>query len=427
LIFVVVKNETSNFFLLRSADGGMTFREVYRFGEGIGPGGSQAQDVRMLRGMLELTTELPGGGGVGTLFIGEYNFNKARITGSVNDRVRIMKSADRGETWTKVVEWNTNGSNQLGHIHAMKQDPYTGEIYICTGDNNDKSGIIKWDGSSVWPDNRTLAELSGMNGFTVLYGRQRYRVCDVLFDDDHFYTFADTQLPNNPTGSESGIWKGEKDFSSYVRVDNKIFSFDSMHIGWFGEKIGNTFVFTTAREYTSSGAWKEHNTQVYTSNDGDNWHVSGMLNWRDLNNPTLPRYINNVFAHNNKLYIDCIAGAGHYSVIQCDVSKEWNTFEDPVILHPVYYVGNWNTPGNDANSGTSPDVPKRTLNNALTSNRISAGARVKVSGGVFNETNINLNWSGAGLQGRGSVVIEGRGMEETHIIRSAGSGDTYAI
>ncbi len=425
LFFILVKND-SGFFLLKSTDGGATFTNVYTFGEDNGVKGSNPE-VRILRGLLEITRETPGGGSAGTLYLGEYNISRSRIRGSVNDRVRIMKSIDNGDTWTKVTQWNTNGANQVGHVHAMRQDPYTGEIYICTGDNNDKSGLIKWDGNADWPDNKTLAEISVMDGFTVLYGRQRYRVCDVLFDEDHFYTFADTQLPNNPTGSESGIWKGTKDFSSYTRVNNKIFDFDPMHIGWFGEKIGNTFVFTTAREYVGSFPWKEHNTQVYTSIDGENWYVSGVLNWRDLNNPTLPRYINNVFTYNNKLYIDCIAGAGHYSVIQCNVSKEWKSNEDPVILHPVYYVGTWNTPGNDANSGTSPDVPKRTLNNALTSNRICAGARVKVSEGNFHETNINLNWSNTGLQGRGSVVIEGRGMNETHIISSSGSEDTYGI
>ena len=155
---------------------------------------------------------MPGGGGIGTLYIGEYNVCHPRTSGSTNDRVRIMKSVDNGDTWTKVVEWNTNGVNQVGHIHAMKQDPYTGEIYICTGDDNTKSGIIKWNGSSAWADNKTLAEIGTMDGFKVLTGAQRYRVCDVLFDEKYFYTFADTQTPNNPTGSESGIWKRNKRF-----------------------------------------------------------------------------------------------------------------------------------------------------------------------------------------------------------------------
>ena len=101
-----------------------------------------------------------------------------------------------------------------------------------------------------------------------------------------------------------------------------------------------------------------------------NWYTSGVLNWRDLNDPTAVRYINNVFSFNNKLYVDCCEGAGHTSTIQCELTKEWKTYEDPVILHPVFFVGTWNAPGNDANPGTNPDAPKLTLNSALTSNKI---------------------------------------------------------
>jgi hypothetical protein len=430
LIFILVKNN-SGYFLLKSSDGAATFKNVFAFGQGNGPGGTNNSDVRVLRGILELTTNTPDGRGVGTLYLGEYNVSRLRTAGGVDDRIRIMKSVDYGDTWTKVVEWNTNGVNEIGHIHAMEQDPYTGEIYICTGDGINKAGIIKWDGSSAWADNKTLAELGTMKGFSVLTGKQRYRVCDVLFDEKYFYVCTDTQTPNNPTGSESGIWRGTKDFASYVRVDNKIYDYDPMHIGWFGEKIGNTFIFTTSREYVdSSYAWKELNTRIYSSNDGENWYASGVINWRDLGDPTIARYIYSVFSYNNRLYIDCVGGAGHSSTIQCELTKEWKTFEDPVILHPVFFVGKWNAAGNDANPGTNPDAPKLTLSNTLTSNRISAGSRIRVSEGSFSETNINPLWSGTGimfLQGRGSVVIEGSGMDKTHIIRSSGTGNAYAI
>lgn len=428
LIFVPVKDGSGVFHLLKSRDGGATFTDVFTFGEGNGPSGTNAADVRLLRGILELTNPLPGGGGTGTLYIGEYNNSHDRIKGSENDRVRIMRSTDQGNTWSKVVEWNTNGANQVGHIHAMKQDPYTGEIYICTGDVNLKAAIIKWDGRSPWSDNKTPAEIKSMNGFEVLTGTQRYRVCDVLFDENYFYTFADTQTPNNPGGTESGIWRGRKNFSSYTRVDNQVYDYDPMHIGWYGEKIGSTLIFTTAREYVNAdNAWKELNTRVYISNDGINWHSSGVINWRDRSDPARTEYITNVFTHNNKLYIDCVGGAGHFSTIKCDLIKKWKTSEDPVILHPVYFVGTWNTTGNDANSGTNPDAPKQTLKNTITSDNISAAARVKISAGNFNETSIYPLWSGAVIQGRGSVVIEGQGMDKTHIIRSSGSENSYGI
>jgi hypothetical protein len=426
LIFVLVKNN-SGYFLLKSRDGAATFTNVFAFGQGNGPGGTNNPEVRILRSFLELKRNVPAGGGAGTLYVGEYNISHSRISGSTNDRVRIMRSVDNGDTWTKVMEWNTNGSNQVGHIHAMKQDPYTGEIYICTGDGNNKAGIIKWDGSSPWTDNRTMSEIGRMNGFKVLTGAQRNRVCDVLFDGDYFYTFADTPRPDNPSGSESGIWRGSKDFTSYRRVDNQIHDYDPMHIGWYGEKIGNTFIFTTSREYDSGSNWSKLNTEVYCSTNGVNWYASGKIDWIDYGDPTVGRFIDNVFTFNDKLYIDCVEGAGHPSTIQCELNREWKTSEDPVILHPVYFVGSWNNSGNDANPGTNPDAPKRTLNSALTSNRISAGARVRVAAGNYSESSIYPSWSGAMFQGRGSVVIEGQGMSRTHIVRSSGSGNTYGI
>lgn len=427
LIFVLVRNPTNNHFLLKSSDGGMTFANVFTFGAGNGPDGTDVQNVRLLRGILELTRDIPSGGGKGTLFIGEYNVNSSRTPGSTNDRIRIMKSENNGDTWTKVVEWNTNGSNQVGHVHAMKQDPYTGEIYVCLGDYNSKTGIIKWDGNAHWVDNRSIAQTGQMSGFMAFSGSQKYRTCDVLFDEDYFYTFVDTQLPNNPGGVESGIWRGRKNFSSYTRVDNQVYTYDPMHVGWFGEKIGNTFIFTTARESMSGVTWKELNTQVYTSTNGTTWHRSGSLNWRDTGNPIETQYITSVFSHDGKIYLDCSAGAGHSATIQCALSKSWNSFEDPVIIHPVYFVGNWNAAGNDSNRGTNPDAPKRTLISMLSTNSISAGARVRVSAGTFAEQNIHPLWNSVDFQGKGSVVIEGQGMNRTSIVRTSGSGYSYGI
>lgn len=416
LIFILVKDNQDEHFLLKSSDGGATIKNVFAFGQGNGPGNTNTSNVRMLKGLLELGRDVPSGGGKGTLYIGEYNFNSKRIPGSINDRVRIMKSTDNGDTWTKVVEWNTNGASQVGHIHSIVQDPYTGEIYICTGDFGTDLGIIKWDGISEWTDNRTLPQISTMKGFKVFTGLQRYRTCDILFDENYFYTFADTQGINNPVGTESGIWRARKDFSSYTRVDNQIYSYDPMHIGWLGGKIGNTFIFTTAREYIDpSNAWKQLNTQVYTSTDGEHWSVSGVLGWRDFDNPALNKYPANIFAYNNKFYIDCYGGAGHSSTIQCVVNPNWDPQDGPVVLHPVYFLGKWNANGNDSNSGTNADLPKASLGNLMTGSRISQGSRIKISSGTFTVSGIDADWTVPVFKGRGSVVIEGRGMDSTKI------------
>jgi hypothetical protein len=427
LLFVLVQDRATRFCLLKSSDGGLTFKRVYIFGEGNGPGMGNSPSVRLLRGILELKRDVPGGGGKGTLYFGEYNINQNRVAGSVNDRVRIMKSVDNGDTWTKIMEWNTNGINQVGHIHAMQQDPYTGEIYICTGDSFLKAGLIKWDGTSPWIDNATLPTLRSMSGFSVLTGAQRYRVTDVLFDQNSFYTFADTQKPNNLNGTESGIWKGSKDFSSYRRVNNNVYGYDPMHIGWFGERMGNTFIFTTSREVEGTYKWKKLNLQVYTSTDGENWYVSGELRMRDMSPDTTIKYITNIFVLNSRIYIDCLGGSGHYSTIQCELSRKWRVTDDPVILHPVYFVGKWNSKGNDSNSGANPDAPKATLKNILEGSKIPAGARVRISAGTFMEGNISPDCSSTFIQGSGNILIEGKGMDSTFIVRSSAPGDASGM
>jgi hypothetical protein len=200
-----------------------------------------------------------------------------------------------------------------------------------------------------------------------------------------------------------------------------------MHIGWFGEKIGNTFIYTTSREYSTDLGWKELNTRVYISNNGVNWFCTGQLNWRDTGDPTEGLFITTVFSYNNKMYIDCSSSAGHGSTIQCSLSRQWKSYEDPVILHPVYFVGKWNNDGNDNNSGSNADSPKLTLANILSNSRISAGSRVRISPGNFSEPALNPTWNSPIFQGKGSVVLEGSGMDRTHIVRSSGGAGTYGL
>lgn len=120
------------------------------------------------------------------LFFGEYNVASGRVPGSTNDLVRLLKSTDLGETWTTVIEWNTNGSTrQVSHIHAVVQDPDTGLIHILCGDNV-YGGQIRWDGVSAAPAaNTPIASFNGIAGWSALYDTVNpdfYRSGDMLFD-----------------------------------------------------------------------------------------------------------------------------------------------------------------------------------------------------------------------------------------------------
>lgn len=124
--------------------------------------------------------------GATVLLFGEYNVNGSRTPGAANDLVRVLKSTDLGETWTTLIEWNTNGSTrQVSHVHGIVQDPDTGLIHILCGDNV-YGGQIRWDGVSASPAaNTPIANFNGVAGWSALYDTVNpdyFRSGDMLFD-----------------------------------------------------------------------------------------------------------------------------------------------------------------------------------------------------------------------------------------------------
>jgi hypothetical protein len=128
--------------------------------------------------------------GQSVLFYGEYNVGNS-------DPVALWKSTNMGDTWTKVIEWNTSG-HQTRHIHGVVQNPYNKWIYILLGDDNEpgyeQSGIVAWDGTSpVPPDNTSLDRMNTYMGWKTLLGSQAV-TGDVVF------------TPPPPSGSGKVVW-----------------------------------------------------------------------------------------------------------------------------------------------------------------------------------------------------------------------------
>lgn len=105
--------------------------------------------------------------GAGNWCIWDYNVNASRTGGGANDQVRIMKSADGGKTWSKLLSWNTSG-NQIRHVHACRYDPYGKKWYFLLGDAPNNC-IIRWDGTSTAPaDNTALSNFKLTPGWEVI-------------------------------------------------------------------------------------------------------------------------------------------------------------------------------------------------------------------------------------------------------------------
>jgi hypothetical protein len=119
----------------------------------------------------------------GTILFGEYFMNRNRTN------VKIYASRDNGRTWQ--VAYNF-GRNQIRHVHAVQQDPYTEKAWICTGDR-DKDSTVSWttdDGETFHP---------------IGQGSQLWRVCQLVFTKEALFWGTDTG-----NSSVSGIYKWDR-------------------------------------------------------------------------------------------------------------------------------------------------------------------------------------------------------------------------
>lgn len=111
----------------------------------------------------------------GNLYFGEYFHNAER------EPVHIYCSTDQGNTW-KIVYSFPAGS--IRHIHGIHADPYTGALWVTTGDLEGEC-IIGY----------TTDQFASFN--TVFRGGQEYRACNLLFFNDKVVYGTDSETAQN--------------------------------------------------------------------------------------------------------------------------------------------------------------------------------------------------------------------------------------
>lgn len=141
------------------------------FGPGVGSG--------LLAPGLTATRE-------GGAFFGEYWRNPDRR------RIRVFASHDAGSSWQPV---HTFADGAVRHVHAIQQDPYTGDVWICTGDGREECLVARGDAR--------LHELSivGRGGEE----HQAWRTCQCVFTQDAVYWGADTR-----EAGSSGLYRWDR-------------------------------------------------------------------------------------------------------------------------------------------------------------------------------------------------------------------------
>ena len=106
----------------------------------------------------------------GEFFFGEYFNNPERIG------VSIYKYDSTDKIWRISHKFQPE---QIRHVHALQTDPFTGKLWVCTGDEGNEP-LIGWsdDGfKSINPIGR---------------GSQKWRACQLVFTENAIYWGTDT-------------------------------------------------------------------------------------------------------------------------------------------------------------------------------------------------------------------------------------------
>lgn len=174
-------------------------------------------------------------GNDGTIYYGEYCYNPQRHS------MRIFCSRDNGDNWEVAY---TFGEGEINHIHGIFNDPYTGRLWVATGDD-DEACIFGYS----------------EDGFMTLVrqyeGSQQTRVCEPLFTKDEIIFATDSQYEQN-----------------YIRsIDRKTGEVKNLQSiqgsGIYAVQFGNKMMVSTTVE--PSNVNKDKYSHLWYSEDGHQW------------------------------------------------------------------------------------------------------------------------------------------------------------
>lgn len=171
----------------------------------------------------------------GTIYYGEYFYNPER------QAVRIFCSKDDGDTWHVAYTFR---KGMINHIHGIFNDPYTGRLWVATGDD-DVACIFGYTED-------------GFRSFVPQYeGSQQYRVCVPIFYENEIIYATDSQYEQN-----------------YIRaIDRQTGNVRNLQAiqgsGIYSVQIGTKILVSTTVE--PSEVNKDKSSHLWYSEDGKNW------------------------------------------------------------------------------------------------------------------------------------------------------------
>lgn len=132
----------------------------------------------------------------------------------------------------------------IRHIHGVYRDPYTGQLWVTTGDEDDEAGIYCFD------DNLKTVE-------KIVFGSQQTRTIKLLFTEAYIYYGSDAPHEINFLYR---MHRESKKVEKLQQVGSSVFH---------GCKVGNWLFFSTAIEPSQVNRAKY--AEVWASPNGTDW------------------------------------------------------------------------------------------------------------------------------------------------------------
>lgn len=227
---------SSGGWLWRRAGRERRFRRVFRlrfWGRGVGRG-------ILDNGLVQLRS--------GRILFGEYFRNDGRVP------VRVYGSDDDGQSWRVLHEFP---AGRIRHVHALLEDPYRGEVWLCTGDHDHESFLAR-------------SSDGGQDFEIVGAGSQMWRACCVLFTPEYVYWGADTSKYVEHRNIYR-LRRGEAAPEPLQAVDGAV---------EFGARLGDDlFAFATSRTGHEDPA--DRSPRLWVGRGAGRWHSFVLGRWSE--------------------------------------------------------------------------------------------------------------------------------------------------
>jgi len=210
----------------------------------------------------------------GNLFFGEYYSNQNRR------EVHIYSSSDSGKSWTVIY---TFPSKMIRHIHSIQLDPYTGFLWIATGDK-DGECIIAYT-----KDGFQSLEI-------VAKGGQEFRTCKFLFFKEKIVYGSDSPYIENYI---KAINRSDNSIQPLQKVQGSVIN---------ACQIGSKGIISTTVEPSEIN--RERNSYLWISDDSIKWFQVCSYK-KDFYNGSLFQFGSIRFPHYNIPESDSIFFSGH--------------------------------------------------------------------------------------------------------------------